>query len=188
LNLEELIFEEHTVISDDFIKVILSAPLAATLHTLKYGNYADVSTEGFIKLSKLNLIYLSLRQPMNLDDKMLEYLLRNYTRLRKLELIGSLNLTNAASNIIANYCNSSLKSLNLAGTPILTDAIFEPLSNCIQLRSLNLRELIDITDNGFKSIIKTLTHLEKLVLFGCGKITDESLQVIAANCPRIRKY
>lgn len=56
-----------------------------------------------------------------------------------------------------------------------------------RVRELNLSQCFYITDEGFKTLIENMTHIESIDLNSCWLLTDKSLALLAATCPRLVK-
>ncbi|KAG0350449.1 SCF ubiquitin ligase complex subunit, partial [Gamsiella multidivaricata] len=83
---------------------------------------------------------------------------------------------------------SRLERLLLAGSINITDAgLRRILSNCAGLCSLDLSEIPAITDALLESVAGGCPRLHTLYLGSCSSITDDSVVRIATSCPQLKR-
>ena len=91
-----------------------------------------------------------------------------------------------------HFCNISNQSkkavieldLNQIDTNINDDSLAKLLKQYPNLKKLDLRMCVHITDEGLKAIASTCSQLTNLNL-ACTQVTDEGLNALATSCPQL---
>jgi F-box/leucine-rich repeat protein 2/20 len=133
-----------------------------------------------------NLKNATLEGCRNFQRSTLHSLLKTNGRLANLNLTGLVAVTNGTCRIIAQSC-PSLEMFNVSWcTHMDARGIKAVILGCPNLRDLRAGEIKGFNDVGLAQDIFESNRLERLVLSGCGDITDEALTtMIAGQRPEI---
>ena len=117
----------------------------------------DLETIEVLVKSCVNLTELRLSEIGQLKDDLIEPL----GKLKKLTILdlssAGQSLTDSAVNTLLSKVGKNLVSLNMSDNPDLTDvALLAIATHCPQLRSLHLRNLVELTDDGVADFFATL--------------------------------
>ena len=138
-------------VPDDLIRSIVSC--CPQIESLSVGNWRYLSDSGIHYLTPI-------------AHKLVRLSLKNCNRITHRGL----------SQFIRNAFN--LKYLNLSGTAVNDNTIFQMSFHCTKLQTLNLSHNKNITKNSIRSIAKTFVMLNKLQLIECTSLADETLKII----------
>lgn len=130
------------------------------------------------RFSSLEAINLECCKPVG--DAELELLHDTAATLQRVNLNALHSASPEAITALVGRCVKCI-SLELYWHPRLTDAVLVACSNAMgsTLRDLNLAGCGTITDAGITRLMSKCTHIEKLNITRCPKLTDEALQRIA---------
>ncbi|KAF8932974.1 SCF ubiquitin ligase complex subunit [Dissophora ornata] len=131
-------------------------------------------------IRRLNLSVLATE----LHDSMLAQF-TSCSRLERLLLAGSVNLTDAGLRRILTRC-SELYSLDLSEIPAVTDALLEDIAaECPHLHTLYLGSCSAITDESVVKLAMSCPQLKRIKLSQCGLLTDRSILALTKHCPQL---
>lgn len=121
-------------------------------------------TEGAFKIlteDRCNLQKLNLRNAKDwLSDKIFIPLLKNNPRLQMLDLTNVTSLSNSSMQVLA--------------------------VNCLDLRTLILRECHWLSSEGLTVIALNCRELHSVDLTGCWNVNDEAITVLVMSCKKIK--
>ena len=117
----------------------------------------DLETIETLVKSCVDLTELRLSEIGLLSDDLIEPL----GQLKKLTILdlssAGQSLTDSAVNTLLSKVGKDLVSLNISDNPELTDAsLLAIATHCPRLRSLHLRKLVELTDDGVAAFFETL--------------------------------
>ena len=120
-----------------------------------------------------------------LTDESITAVARNCPALTSLTVADCKFLTDASLEALGNGC-PALTTLDVSRCKQLTDESIQALVvGCPALTTLNLRNCALLTDAAIRAVA-TLPQLRALRIFGCRKVTAESIQALAVGCPTLR--
>ena len=120
-----------------------------------------------------------------LTDESITAVARHCPALTSLTVADCKFLTDASLTAVGNGC-PALTTLDVSRCKQLTDESIQALVvGCPALTTLNLRNCALLTDAAIRAVA-TLPQLRALRIFGCRKVTAESIQALAVGCPTLR--
>lgn len=121
------------------------------------------------------------------DDIFLSFLERTDLVLEHFVLCGFENITSNGLIRFLNHVTSNLKSLDLSELLAVTDEIIEGLGNtCSSLEDVCFSHC-KLTDEGVKGFCSKCKMLQSVNLNGCQDITDDSIIALATNCTSLKR-
>ncbi|XP_014664148.1 PREDICTED: F-box/LRR-repeat protein 20-like [Priapulus caudatus] len=125
----------------------------------------------------------------SLTDDALEQIAQQCPLLAKLQLVGSMNVTDDGLVAFSKGC-LSLLSLNVAMTTIGDHAIAEITTRCRSLQNLTISGAARITDRGLAAVGRHCASLRCLVVNDSfvtpSSVTDTGISAIARGCRQLR--
>ena len=138
--------------------------------------------------NKRNFTSCDISLCRDITDGTIVNLAQNCPNLKYLNLCGLSRVADKGVRAITTHC-WFMETLNLEDIFLFDDNAFwynhkidgrlqANQEMLIQLKSLNLRDCVCITDFGMKGIAERCRFIEYLNLRGCHKLTDKSLEVM----------
>ncbi|KAF9152972.1 SCF ubiquitin ligase complex subunit [Mortierella sp. AD010] len=126
---------------------------------------------------------LSLLGPDLTDQMLMQF--ASCSRLERLLLAGSVNVTSAGLNKILSCC-SGLFSLDLSEIPAVTDELlYNVAADCPHLHTLYLGSCPTITDESVVKLANNCPQLKRIKLSQCTLLTDRSILALTQQCPQL---
>ncbi|KAJ1460790.1 hypothetical protein M885DRAFT_508216 [Pelagophyceae sp. CCMP2097] len=120
----------------------------------------------------------------HVTDAVLALVALNCPHLRRLDVCNARTVTDAAIAIVASKC-SDLSVVNVSGCVGLTDAAVKALC-ALPLLSLATGHCRNITDAALSAVADGCARtLRRLDVRGCGRVGDDSMRRVAAECSRL---
>ena len=138
---------------------------------------------------KVNILNLSIQNQRSLTYVGLVGLSQHCKYLQSLKIEGCDNISGESIVEISKKCSTNLQALSLCNYSDLHDIhVVDFISNCSNIRSLELSGLKELTDTGIILIARTLQrNLKSLDLENCSKISDFGLIEMGKLCCSLEK-
>eukprot|EP01087_Luapelamoeba_hula_P016366 TRINITY_DN5030_c0_g3_i2.p1 TRINITY_DN5030_c0_g3~~TRINITY_DN5030_c0_g3_i2.p1 ORF type:complete len:491 (+),score=33.38 TRINITY_DN5030_c0_g3_i2:136-1608(+) len=185
----------------------LLGPVCSNLVTLNLaGTSIDDAGLKHILTSSSRLFRLNLRGCKNITDAGLTHVSAG---LHSIDIFDCTQLTSSAIAIVASRCPklyeirlpssvsdsslialshsaSNLRIIQMPSSPLVTDkGVRSILDGCLQLKTLNILQCRQITDDAFLGDIP-LHNLSAIDLSRCTNITNRTLKSLASRCPNLK--
>lgn len=127
-----------------------------------------------------NLENIVFNNRKDLTNENLEQLVRACPNLKNFKILIHETITNNGIKVL--FSLEDLEKLDLRGIEQMTDEVFKNSPHLPRLKEFNLIGCNKITDEGLKTILPSMTKLERLDLSYCnGDITDKCLTSLSFN-------
>ncbi|KAF7825472.1 F-box/LRR-repeat protein 3 [Senna tora] len=147
----------------------------------------EIDDEGLISISHCTrLSNLKLGICLNINDRGLAYVGKSCSKLKELDLYRSTGITDSGISAIASGC-PDLEMINAAYCTAITDGSLISLSQCSELKRLEIRGCPLVTSVGLAAIAKKCKQLTRLDIKKCYNIDDSGMICLAHFSQNLRQ-
>lgn len=153
----------------------------------------DLNCIGGIRDSLLEVIgqncprlrVLNIANARNVTDDGVASLAKGCTKLELLDMSWCIKITDLGVSRVA-HAMPKLREVGLSETRVTNGGITELTRNCGELEALHLARCVQIANDGAESIMKFCgRRLTTLNIASCHNVTDECVEQLIRECPRL---
>lgn len=167
---------------EEFVRITTRCPSFTHLTVFQSRSISD---KGIIRalMGRASMYAVSLSACPNITDWTLTALGGHCPRLAKLS-IAKCPITDEGVQVLASKCGG-LRAVSLDWCDGLSDATLDALAlNCPLLQEFSSAASCNYTLNGFKTLLKGCSKLQKLELWDCAQVDDAWIDALAnSGCP-----